>query len=411
MRNFACKMMMMMVVMLMVCGATRWPMVLPARAAESIYGNSENQSQMRGFANGTKNGLKKNIAVRLARAFQWNADTPGTGRDCPNTNKEMRFVIATAKTIEQAKRTLTLSLEDKELVQDFRILLDRIRDRVRGVAEKYQNGTYLVGRAGASKTFTVLEQLKALDVPWAYRNSRMSTWGLFTFLETHPEHVCVIDDISTLFKQPQALQIIMAALGGDIGQPRPVHFAARNKNERKSFQFNGGIIAISNVPLHRDPLADAVASRIPMLEHEPSDQMMEAFMRYLALRGYEDLSPSECLLVTSFVIEKSRDCDRRLDLRSLSKGLNDYRLDKHGKANRSWRELIESSMKQVFTEEEFIPMGRTHEQARSSEIALDLFRRFPRDREAREAEWTKRTGKSSTTLYRCRQKLQAAGRL
>ena len=76
---------------------------------------------------------------------------------------------------------------------------------------------------------------------------------------------------------------------------------------------------------------------------------MEAYMRYLALKGYEDLQPSDCLYVANFVIEKSRDSDRRLDLRSLSKGLNDFRLDRDGKAKRPWRELIETSMKQVFT--------------------------------------------------------------
>ena len=56
-------------------------------------------------------------------------------------------------------------------------------------------------------------------------------------------------------------------------------------------------------------------------------------------------------------------------------------------------------------------MGRPHEQAREREIARDLYRRFPRDREAREAEWLDRTGKSGTTLYRQGQKLRAQGRL
>ena len=130
-------------------------------------------------------------------------------------------MIATSESIRRPAGTLVLSTEDEEHVRNFEILLDRVRDRTRGVAERYQNGCYLVGRAGASKTFTVKEQLAALDVPSAYRNSRMSPYGLYLFLETHPESVCVIDDISTLFKQPQALQIIMAALGGEIGQSHP----------------------------------------------------------------------------------------------------------------------------------------------------------------------------------------------
>ena len=70
------------------------------------------------------------------------------------------------------------------------------------------------------------------------------------------------------------------------------------------FEFAGGIIAITNVPLRSDPLARALGSRLTVLEHEPSDEEIGAFMRLLALRGHEDMTPGECLEVAEFLIRK-----------------------------------------------------------------------------------------------------------
>ena len=39
---------------------------------------------------------------------------------------------------------------------------------------------------------------------------------------------------------------------------------------------------ISNMPLQSDPLAQAVASRVVLLEHKPTDEEMAAFRRRLA---------------------------------------------------------------------------------------------------------------------------------
>lgn len=156
-----------------------------------------------------------------------------------------------------------LSSKDQDHLNAFAKLTDLIRDRTRSVAERYQVGCYLVGRAGTGKTYTVSETLDSLGKLWILRNSRMSPMGLWTLLEEHPEHTVVLDDISTLFNEVSALQILMAALGGKPGQPRTITYTTKDKHERKSFEFHGGIVAISNVALRRDPLADAVASSRP----------------------------------------------------------------------------------------------------------------------------------------------------
>lgn len=222
---------------------------------------------------------------------------------------ERTMIRAFDVTDVESQQEVKLSDADSQYLAEFERMLDLIRDRTRSVAERYQVGAYLVGRAGSSKTYTVIETLKGLGVPWAYRNSRMSPLGLYAFLEEHPEHTCVIDDIPALLDQRQSLQILMAALGGEPGKPRPVTYTTKSKSDRKSFEFAGGIIAISNLPLRRDPLADAVASRVAVLEHEPSDEMIAAFMRREALKGYEDMSPTACMEVVEFVIKEAQASD------------------------------------------------------------------------------------------------------
>jgi hypothetical protein len=202
------------------------------------------------------------------------------------------------------------------------------------------------------------------------------------------------------------LQILLAALGGSPGQPRPVTYTIKEKSERKSFDFTGSIIAISNVRLRRDPLADAVVSRIPVLEHNPTDDQIAAFMRQQALAGYADLTVAECREVVEYVIGASRQNDYPLDLRWMERGWQDFRLVKHGKALRSWRELITSSMRTVFQAPPAQGLSKQEEVQLERENIKRLMHRFPDDvRRQMEESGMKR----STFYQRRREVLQAVG--
>jgi len=282
-------------------------------------------------------------------------------------------------------------------------MLDLIRDRTRSVADRFQVGVYLVGRPGSSKTYTVLETLETLKKPWTFRNSRMSAMGLWCLLQEHPEHTVVLDDVPSLFDQKGALQIVMAALGGSPGKPRTVTYVTMDR--REEFQFSGGIIAISNVPLSRDPLADAVASRMVLLEHEPSDEMLSSFMRDQAAHGYEDMTPAESLEVVEFVIAETRACDYRLDLRYMKKAWQDYRMHKQGLALCHWKDLVRSSLKRIVMPEQ--AAGRSDLKAREQEVARDLFQKYPDDKRLRDKEWLRLTGKTPHSLYRRKRELDS----
>lgn len=300
-----------------------------------------------------------------------------------------------------------LSSDDQGYLMDFEHLRDLLRDRVRGVAERYHVGSYIVGRPGSSKTHTAKETLDSLDTPWILRNGRMSAMGLWELLHEHPEHTVVLDDISSLFRDKGALQILLAALGGVAGEPRTVTY--RTKDQSKSFEFAGGIVAISNVPLTRDPLADALVSRVVRLEFEPTDEMLIAFMREQAIRGFEDLTPEECQEVVEFVIERSKACDYRIDLRNMTKGWRDYRLDKHGKAKSPWQELVSSGLVRLI--EPQVPGWGSRRERIEWERAFvrNLYDSFPDDPRRRVEEWKRVVGSGQDSMYRRKRELERLG--
>jgi len=242
---------------------------------------------------------------------------------------------------------------DTELLDSFNGRLDVIRDRTRGVANRYYTSTYIVGRPGTSKTFTVKQELDELDVPYVIRNARMTGMGLFDLLHDNPEHVIVLDDIATLFKDPAALQILMAALDGDAKEPRTVTYKSKDKDI--SFDFMGGVIAISNLPLANDSLAVAISSRVMLLEHEPSEPEVAAFIRHLALNGYKELSADQCSEVVEFVIDEIRASGRRLDLRHMTKAYEDRRQWENGDAATNWMNLVRTNLQKMMRTELVVP--------------------------------------------------------
>lgn len=305
----------------------------------------------------------------------------------------------------RAKPVISLSSQDRHHLLIFERRCDFVRDRTRSVADRYQNGLYLVGRPGSGKTHTVIETLESINARYIYRNSRMTPMGLFEELCAHPEHTIVLDDISALFDQRQALQILMAALDGKPGQARPVTYTAKNKHERRSFYFRGGIIAISNIPLRRDPLAEAIVSRVVLQEHEPTDEELAAVMRHAAIKGNEDMSPEECNVVVEFVIQESRANDFRLDLRFMGKGLQDYRQQRDGKARRPWQELIRASMKQILRQAPRSAPSKQDEIKLECEMVSRLIEKYPDDTPRQITE----SGLSKSTFYERRRMLRTAG--
>jgi hypothetical protein len=319
-------------------------------------------------------------------------------------NLMIRFA-STNKNTRKVDDAAELSKEDQEYFLIYQERCDRLRDRTKSVAKRYQNSVYIVGRPGSGKTHVIRETLEDSGTQHVNRNGRMSAMGLYEQLASHAESTIVIDDIPSLLSDRMALQILMAALGGEPGQPRPVTYSTKRKDDRgKAFNFSGGIIAVSNVPPRRDPLVDAFVSRSVLLEHEPTDEELAAVMRYTAFKGFTDMTPDECQLVVEFVINESRANDFRLDLRSMVKGFQDFRQCKDGNATRPWTELIRTSMKQILRPAPTEVPSKQEQIEQEREMVKQAMEKYPNDTKKQMAE----TGLKRSKFYSLRREIIAA---
>lgn len=297
---------------------------------------------------------------------------------------------------------------DRHHLARFDELRKMLRDRVRSVALKYQVAAYIVGRPGTGKTYTVMETLRQLEadkqfqVSYTMKNAKVTAPGLWRLFSDYRESTVVLDDVPSIVTEKTAQAILIAGLGGEPGTPRKITYSTGEADGRKDIDFTGGIIAISNVALRRDPIADAVASRTALLEYEPDDDMMAAFMRLRALRGYRSVSAEEAMGVVEFLIAESRSGEYRLDLRAMTKSLSDYELWRHGLAETHWHDLVRSFLKKLKAPETARPVKRGEKRDRLLELAAEITAKYPdrNQRPQREAEWSERTKLSADQFYR-----------
>jgi hypothetical protein len=282
------------------------------------------------------------------------------------------------------KRLPALTDQDRHHIQCFDRLLRLIKARTNSVARRYQVGVYITGRPGTSKTFSVKQTLDELGVNYQHLNCRVSPGGLIDKLRENPNDIIIVDDVATLFKNLQGQQVLQAALNGTTDSARTIEYVLKGKRKEPSFKFAGGIIAISNLPLSRDPVADAVASRVRNLEHEPSDEMIAAFMRHQALKGYKDMSPQQCWEVVEFIVAHSKQSEYRLDLRHMEQGWQDYRQWMQGESHGiPWTELIATSMNRIIQEDQIrlAPFNKKEQMALDRDKVREARKRYPGDKD------------------------------
>jgi hypothetical protein len=288
-----------------------------------------------------------------------------------------------------------------------------IKDRVRAVVHGHATGLYLYGRPGTSKTYTVRTMLGELSQPHAYDNGHLTPVGLFGLIRDNPQSVIVLDDVSSLFAQPVALQILLACLGNppDGSRDRTVRYKTAHTDE--IVRFSGGIIAISNLPLagHNREVLAALQDRVHVVGYEPTDEQMEAFIYEIADTSPRGVSVRDARMVAHFLLEECRKSETRPSVRLfMDKALPDYCLWREQKSESHWKDLVRSSLQQ-----EAIPHGlplrdvsRKERKETEQRLVLSLLSEFPDGSERLEA-WKERTGKGKSAFYRRHDELKEQG--
>ena len=288
-----------------------------------------------------------------------------------------------------------------------------IRDRVRGVALRQLNGFYLYGRPGTSKTHTVRTTLDEMGTDFKYHSGHLTDLGLFDLLSENHDRIILLDDVSSIFKQPKAMQILLAALGNQTSERGVRVVKYKRRGVDKPIRFTGGILAISNLELSTDPVLEALKSRVNYLKYDPTAQEIEALMQKIASKGWENtagtMTPKECREVADFLIAESHRLKVRLDIRNLvDKAFPDFLLHRTRMAETHWKDLIRTTLEEQLVDLKHTPeldsrdATKRHEQIIARRIAKD----YP-DRESRIKKWQELTGKSERAWYRRMQEIDS----
>jgi hypothetical protein len=290
--------------------------------------------------------------------------------------------------------------------------LQLIRDRTQGVAEGYGNGLYLWGEGGTSKSYTVVETLKQLGKPYRVSNSRLTPKGLFLLLRDNPDMVHVLEDMETLLAERHAAGVLRSALWGQQHHGRQERLVVwQTATERAEVSFTGGIILIANRPLDDLPELRALATRIPSVHYQPTNEEIAALMRKVAAQGYPHgknrLTPEDCLEVAEAIIERTARLEKRLDMRLLVNTFLDRLQWANGASETHWHDLLESRMK-----ERALPGQLRESRSERKHREQTLARRLAAlPRQERLSVWKAETGKSQAALYRRLDELKSSPEL
>jgi hypothetical protein len=297
-------------------------------------------------------------------------------------------------------------IEQNGALAELEQRLKVIRDRVRGVALRQHTGFYLFGRAGTSKTHTVRTTLEEMGSQYAYQSGHLTDLGLFDLLAENNDRIVLLDDVSAIFKQKIGLQILLAALGNQPSDRGTRIIKYRRRGCDETIRFTGGIIAISNLELHAEPVLAALKSRVTYLKYDPTDQQVEALMLKIANKGWTtyvgSMSAQECRDVAEYLISESHRLSVRLDMRNLvDKAFPDYLQHRTGMTETHWKDLIRTTLEEQLVELKHTPEmdSRDSKKRREQIIARSLVAEYP-DRMTRAAKWVEVTGKSERAFYR-----------
>lgn len=190
----------------------------------------------------------------------------------------------------------------------------------------------ITGEGGLGKTYSVLKALNAAgltdiseyavdEVVPARKTYRVikgfsTAKGLYKILYENRNSVVVFDDIDSLLKDPDAVNLLKGAL--DSYDKRVITWNTNTTDEDlpRSFQFNGGVIFISNMKLIK--IDQAIRSRSMVVDLAMS--MSEKIERMETIMVSEEFMPSvssDMKKDALSLIDQCKDSAREISLRTL----------------------------------------------------------------------------------------------
>jgi len=292
-----------------------------------------------------------------------------------------------------------MNIEDAENLERLERKLALIRDRVRSVALRYNTGFFLFGAGGSGKSHAVRGELDSLGTRWILHNSAMTAAGMFDMLHDLPDQVHVLEDMEQLYGDKKAVGYLRSATWGDANMQNRVITKTIHK-KRVSFEFTGGIIILSNMPLGEIASLRALATRLNPAEFNPTEAEKKALMWKIAEGGKFGLTPEACEEVCAFICFHAEKHGKLMDLRLLDNAFNDRLMYDRAESMTHWKDLVISRIDAQIVEPRITPRTRQARLVDERDIAKQIYDKHPDNREERYREWKERVGKSERALYR-----------
>jgi hypothetical protein len=201
--------------------------------------------------------------------------------------------------MQKAKRVIdTVVSLPKAKVDDTPIntRFDHLTDLVKMVAQKETASCVVVGEGGLGKTHTVLKALEAAglrdiselevdQVADGRKSFRVvkgfsTAKGLFRILHENKDSILVFDDCDSVLKDPDSLNLLKGALDSYDKRLITWNTSLENDGLPRMFQFKGGVVFISNMPLEK--ISQAIRSRSLVVDLSMSKEQKIERMRVIA---------------------------------------------------------------------------------------------------------------------------------
>jgi hypothetical protein len=279
-----------------------------------------------------------------------------------------------------------------------------IKDRVRGVVHGESAGMYLHGRPGTSKTYTVCTTLENLGASFHLTSGHVTPMGLFDLLRDNRTRTLVLDDVSAIFNSAISLQLLLAAVGTPHTGSRVRRVTHQTARGEASINYEGAIIALSNLPMHghHQEVLAALRDRIHVMAFDPSDEHIIAQILDTATSGPRNVSPEDATMVATFLVTECKSLGCRPTMRLfMDKALRDFRQWSAGQSEANWRDLVVSTLREetIRLQHETRDLSKVEKKAGDLRRVLNICLQYATNDERVQA-WVNATGKSQATFYR-----------
>jgi len=263
------------------------------------------------------------------------------------SKKGVKEKSTSSKDVNNARKLLA-----GKKVADPEIIFQDLEDLIKMVGSGIQKSLMITGMAGIGKTYTVTTEIEKLLGPqgdkWTLVKGKTSPLGLYSALFLNRDKLIVFDDVDSVFKNKDTVNMLKAALDSydkrviswispitvDVSRldPESVQKLYDDIEEKletdplnakikypNTFEFTGRVIFISNI--HESKMDKAIKSRSFVIDITLKAKDVFNRMASIINEILPNVALSEKERVLKFLKEKSQTGEKDVDIRTLINGI------------------------------------------------------------------------------------------